>query len=262
LSGGRFANCAGFVKIQTQMNKKSLIISVIAVILSFAGGFILANALNRREMNNLQAELGRAKNSQPNTTETSETTLGEDEIRQKIAEADASPNNIEYQKSLAIALYRYADMKQESRWLPDVARILGRVVENNPKDYNAVVSLGNIYFDIAHDKKDNEIYKKARDYYKKALEIKPDDAETQTDLGLTYLMQNPADEANAVAAFQKSLKIDPKNEKALQNMAQAQIGIGNTPEAERFLGELKAINPNSEILKELAAKITEKKNGK
>lgn len=242
------------------MNKKALIISIIAVALSFVGGFILANALNRNEINNLQAELGRAKNNLPSAAESSETTLSEDEIRAKIAEADQNPQNIEFQKNLAIGLYRYANMKQESKWLPDVARILSRVVENNPKDFNAVVSLANIYFDIANEKQDNDSFKKSRELYKKALEVKPNDVETQTDLGLTYLMEKPADEASAIAAFQKSLKNDPKNEKTLQNMIQAQIGIDNLTAAEQFLNQLKEINRNNEAVSELTAQLAEKKN--
>lgn len=240
------------------MNKKSLIISVIAVVLSFIGGFILANALNRNEINSLQGELGRLKNSQPTSTENSETTLSEDEIRAKIAEADQNPQNIEFQKNLAIGLYRYANMKQESKWLPDVARILNRVVENNPKDFNAVASLANIYFDIANEKQDNNSFNKARELYKKALEVKPNDVETQTDLGLTYLMEKPADEKSAVAAFEKSLKIDPKHEKTLQNMIQAQIGIGNLTAAEQFLNRLKEVNPNNEAISELTTQLAEK----
>lgn len=240
------------------MNKKSLIISVIAVVLSFIGGFILANALNRNEINSLQGELGRLKNSQPTSTENSETTLSEDEIRAKIAEADQNPQNIEFQKNLAIGLYRYANMKQESKWLPDVARILNRVVENNPKDFNAVASLANIYFDIANEKQDNDSFNKARELYKKALEVKPNDVETQTDLGLTYLMEKPADEKSAVAAFEKSLKTDPKHEKTLQNMIQAQIGIGNLTAAEQFLNRLKEVNPNNEAISELTTQLAEK----
>lgn len=243
------------------MNKKALIVSIIAVAVSFIGGFILANALNRKEISDLQAENGRLKNNQQSRSETSETSLSEEEIRQKIAEADQNPQNIEFQKSLAIALYRYANMKQESKWLPDVTRILNRVVENNPKDFNAVVSLGNIYFDIATDKQSNETFIKAREMYQKALAVKPDDVETQTDFGLTYLMENPANEREAIAIFEKSLKINPKHEKTLQNMVQAQIGIGNPNAAEQFLNQLKQANPNNEAISELSSKLAEKKNG-
>ena len=45
------------------MNGKSLSISIIAVILSFVGGFVLANALNRNETDVLRAENARLQNN-------------------------------------------------------------------------------------------------------------------------------------------------------------------------------------------------------
>jgi len=243
------------------MNKKALVISIVAVVSSFIGGFILANALNRKEITNLQAEAGRLRNSSPNSAETvEETALTDEEIRGKIAEADANPANVEFQKNLAIALYRYASMKQQSKWLPDVARLLTRSFEKNPKDFNAAVSLGNIYFDIAHDEQNKESYKKSREFYHKALDIKPNDIETQTDLGLTYLMSSPPEIDKAVTEFQKSLKIDAKHEKTLQNMIQAQIGLGNLPSAEQYLSLLKETNPNNEAIAELSSRLLQEKN--
>jgi hypothetical protein len=43
------------------MNRKSFWISIVAVVISFAGGFILANALNRSEVETLRAENSRLK---------------------------------------------------------------------------------------------------------------------------------------------------------------------------------------------------------
>lgn len=238
------------------MNKKSLIISIIAVLISFAAGFIFANALNRNEISALQADVGRLRKNEQTT---SDTTLSAEEIRQKISEADENPDNIEFQKNLAIGLYRYASMKQEANWLPDVARLLNRAAEKNPKDFNILAGLGNVYFDIAQNKKSNEDYEKSREFYQKALNIKPGDVETRTDLGLTFLMTNPPDAEKAAAEFQKALKIEPKNEKTLQNLIQAQIGLKKTKEAEELLNKLKEINPNNEALPELSSQLEQGK---
>src|SRR5687768_14154381 len=132
------------------MNKKAFWLSILGILVSFAGGFLLANALNRKELDNLRAEAERLKNAPQTVSETEpQDALTEDEIRQKIVEADANPQNIQFQKGLAMGLYRYASMKREPKWLQDVARLLSRVHEKNPKDFNTAVSLGNIYFDIA-----------------------------------------------------------------------------------------------------------------
>ena len=165
------------------MNKKAFWLSIIGILISFAGGFLLANSLNRKELDELRSEIGRLK-AAPQTPQESSSNqaLSDDEIRQKIEEADKNPGNTEFQKNLAMALYRYASMKQEPKWLRDVARLLGRVYEKNPKDYNTIVSLGNIYFDLAQNETGEEEktsrgnnLSKAREFYQKGLEIKPND---------------------------------------------------------------------------------------
>ena len=251
------------------MNKKVFWLSLIAVIISFIGGFLLANALNRKELENLRGEVGRLKNPSQSTVENnSEPSLSEEEIRQKIEEADKNPENIDYQKGLGMALYRYASMKQEPRWLKDIARLLSRVYEKNPKDYNAIISLGNIYFDIAEtgagssvsDEEKNQALEKSREFYQKALEMNPNDAAIRTEMGMTYLLENPPKNDKAIGEFQKSLQISPKNEKALENMTRAFLNSGKTKEAEEFLGKLKEVHPQNSSIPDLDARLAQIKN--
>ncbi|HRH43981.1 MAG TPA: tetratricopeptide repeat protein [Pyrinomonadaceae bacterium] len=245
------------------MNSKFLIFSTIAVVLSFIGGFFLANALNRSEISDLKSEISKYKGSQQAVEESgNENVLTDEEISQKIEEADSKPENIDYQKDLAIGLYRYATMKQEVKWLPDVARMMTRVYEKNPKDFNTAAVLGSIYFDIGTGKSDNESLKKAREFYQKALEIKPKEIEVQTDLGVTYLFSTPPEPDKAIVEFQKSLQINPKHEKTLQNMIQAKIATGKVSEAEGFLQKLKEVNPKNEAISELTEKIEQTKTKK
>src|SRR5205809_578982 len=78
------------------------------------GGFLLANSLNRTEMNSLRAQLDESKTSRSTDPKNSdESTLSGDEIKTKIAEADKNPGNLSFQKDLGIALYRYSAMKQD-----------------------------------------------------------------------------------------------------------------------------------------------------
>src|SRR4028119_463862 len=103
------------------MNGKVFWLSIVAVTVSFAGGFLLANALNRSELNNLRAENERLKTSQNNSNQNqSGLALGDEEIREKIAEADLNPDNLAFQKNLGMALYRYAAMKQDAELLSEV----------------------------------------------------------------------------------------------------------------------------------------------
>ena len=81
--------------------------------------------------------------------------------------------------------------------------------ENNPKDPEPRVQLGNAFFDA-------ERYTDAITWYESALTINPSDADVSTDLGVAYYYTNQAD--RAVKQFEHSLTIDPKHTKTLLNL--------------------------------------------
>jgi tetratricopeptide (TPR) repeat protein len=242
------------------MKTKVLLLTTVAVLLSFAGGFLLANALNRNELNSLRGENERLKNTQAASRQNeSENGLSDEEIREKIAEADRNPNNFAFQKGLGLALYRYATVKQDTKLLEEVARLLSRASELNSKDYDVIVALGNLYFDIGYYKKNNEDFQKAREFYQKALEQKPNDTDVRTDLGLTYFLTNPPETEKAVAEFQKSLGANDKHEKTLQVLTQALISQNKTAEAEKYLDLLREVNRDNENLPELTTQLAQSK---
>jgi tetratricopeptide (TPR) repeat protein len=249
------------------MNKRAFWLSIIGIIISFAGGFLLANALNRREIDELKARIGTSVTTPDQAAEEndSEQALSDEEISQKIEEADKNPGNADFQKSLAMALYRYSSMKQESKWLPEVAKLLNRVHEKNPNDYNTIVSLGNLYFDIAQNGGESEKTKnleKAREFYQKALIINPKDTEIRNDLGFTYLLSDQPDNSRAIAEFQKSLQANPMDERALEGSVRAGINTGNIKDAETNLEKLRQTNSDNESITELETQLTQKKNNK
>jgi cytochrome c-type biogenesis protein CcmH/NrfG len=83
------------------------------------------------------------------------------------------------------------------------------VAEQNPKDPEPRVQLGNMYFDA-------ERYTDAIAWYEEALTLNPADPNVSTDLGVAYYYTNQPDKA--VAQFEKSLAVDPKHTKTLLNM--------------------------------------------
>jgi tetratricopeptide (TPR) repeat protein len=243
------------------MNTKIFWLSILAVILSFAGGFYLANALNRNELTALRTDNERLKKNEADKTQSqTETTLTEDEIRQKIAEADKNPNDFSFQRNMGLALYRYGAMKQDVNLISESARLLQRTFNNNPKDYDVTVALGNAYYDEASIKKDNESFKKSREFYAKALEQKPDDADVRADFGSTFLFAEPAETAKAIAELEKSLQINPKNERALLFITQAFLKDNNTGEADKYFARLREINPKTPDIAELKAQISPGEN--
>ncbi len=238
------------------MNSKAIWLSILAVIISFVGGFFLANALNKNELETLRAENGRLKQNPNNSTIVeSEMNLSDEEINQKIAEADQNPNNLQFQKSLGTALYRYGSMKQDAKILAEAARILTRVYEKNPTDKDAAVMLGNSYFDIGYFQKDNGNLAKAQQIYLKILERTPKDFDVRTDYALTFFLQNPPDYEKAVTELKKSFQENPQHEKTLQFLVQVLLKQQKTQEAEIYLVKLKEINPNTPSLSEVQTQL-------
>lgn len=243
------------------MKTKVLLLWIAAIAASFVCGFLLANALNRNELTILRAENERLKNSQnASKANESENTLSNEEIQQKIAEADRNPNNFAFQKGLGLALYRYAAVKQDAKSFEEVGRLLKRANEINPKDYDVIVALGNLNFDIGYYKKDNQKFQEAREFYQKALEQKPNDADVRTDLGLTYFLTIPPETDKAIAEFQKSLITNAKHEKTLQVITEALLSQNKISEAEKYLELLREVNQNNEVLPELITQLTQIKN--
>ncbi len=233
------------------MNIRFFWLTVVAVITSFVGGFLFANALNRNEMSSIQAENARLKTAQTSSQQnTDELALSSEEITKKIKEADDNAENIQFQKNLGMALYNYASMKQDTDLMNDIIRLLNRAFESNPKDSEVVLSLGNLYFDIGYLKKENEKLIKAREYYQKTLQLKPEDPNVLTDLGLTYFLINPPETTKAINLFQQSLAIDPKHEKTLQVLTRAQISQNQEAEAIQNYYKLAEVNPENQYLTE------------
>ena len=232
--------------------------SIVAVLVSFIGGFLLANALNRNELNNLRADNERLKTSQNDSKENqTNMALSDAEVREKIAEADRNPDNFAFQKNLGLALYRYAAMKQDADLMAEIGRLLNRAFELNKQDYEVMVALGNIYFDIGYFKKDNTQFQKGREFYLLALQQKPNDVDVRTDLGLTYFLSNPPENEKAIAEFQKSLQTNPKHEKTLQIMTQTLLSQNNAAEAEKYLAKLREVNSENQYLPELEKQVAQ-----
>lgn len=245
--------------IKNRMNNKFLGISILAVLVSFAGGFLLANALNRNEIANLTAENTRIQKTQNGEQKkVSEINLSDEEINKKLAEAKANPKDFAFQKGLGLGLYRYAALKQDVRLLEEVSVLLDRAYQINSDDYEVIVSLGNILFDLGQIKKDSNSNLKAREFYAKALKKNEKDTNVITDFAMTYLLTESPDLEKAITEFEKALAVDPKNEKALFYMTQAQVENENLADAGKYLAILKEVNPKNERISELETMISQK----
>lgn len=83
------------------------------------------------------------------------------------------------------------------------------VADRDPKNAEARVQLGNLYFD-------SEKYQDAIKWYSEAFALAPTDVNVSTDLGISYYYMSQPDQA--LQQFATSLKLDPKHAKTLLNV--------------------------------------------
>jgi tetratricopeptide (TPR) repeat protein len=248
--------------------KKNILYLTIGLLAGLYLGFLSANMVGRARLEasrtpggarpeGQSASNGKAGASAGGAPQTPAVT--DEQIREAIAKTDSRPDDISLQRNFGRALYQYANQTQDPRYLADVARFFKRVYDANPKDREITVELANVLFDIGQTSAP-EGYSKARVYYLKALEMKPDDASVHTDLGQTYYYGEPSEPQRAIAEYRKSLQLAPRDERALQSLATALISTGNREEAQRRIEELRSINPDNPSLSNLRAQLAQSKN--
>ncbi len=243
------------------MNRSWFWLSLLAVALSFAGGFFLANALNRSNLDQLKSENERLRTAVQNDN-AGDFADAEREIQEKIKEAEANPNDHMLQRGLGLALYRYGSMKQDIGLLNQTVTILERALAIKPDERDVRIALANTHFDLDYFGKTGKDYQKAEAVYRSILKDTPEDVEIRTDLGLTLFLRQPSEIEAAIKEFETALKKDPKHKKALQFMVRAKWQAGQTQEAAKYLDELKAIDPGSQVVAELSTLLTRTPSGK
>jgi tetratricopeptide (TPR) repeat protein len=233
-------------------------------------GFFVTNGINRREHERLRAELTRAQagsappgarsNAAPNG-EDPFSSITDEQLKNAVARADASPSDAELQRKAGQALYYYVMQTGNASILPEVARLLKRAHELDPKDYQTNVLAGNAHFLVARGGGgDSRTLAEARRLYEQALAARSDDVVVRTSLGLTYFYDRPPDAPRAIREFRRALAQEPRNEMPLQSLAAALIETGELAEAERRLDELESVNKSNSELANLRAQLEQKKN--
>lgn len=90
----------------------------------------------------------------------------------------------------------------------DIAQ-LEDIVRQDPKNYGALVQIGNDYFDLGEAQK-------SVDAYQRALAIKGDDPNVLTDMGVMY--RELKDFPKAVAAFRRAAAVGPTHPQSRMNL--------------------------------------------
>jgi tetratricopeptide (TPR) repeat protein len=254
-------------------NTKVVAICAACVVVGFIVGFALANGINRQEQDKLREEVtslrASAATKETGKGEGQQTTAGgegsfpkltDEQLTNAVATADASPADAELQRKIGQGLYVYAWQKGDASLLPDVARILKRAHDLDPKDYKTTVMAGDAQFLIARSGGDAKPLGEARKLYEAALATKPDDVTVRTSLGLTYFYDRPSDPQRAMREYRRALQTDPRQEMPLQSLAAALIETGNLDEAGKRLDDLEKLNASNPELSNLRAQLEQKRN--
>lgn len=106
--------------------------------------------------------------------------------------------------------------------------LLEQVVSLDPQVVDAYALLGRLAF----EEKD---YRATVSWNKKILEIRPDYALAALNIALSYRHLNERD--NGIAGFQRVLELDPRNQKALFNLADISLETGDLDRAAGFCEE-------------------------
>lgn len=255
-------------------SSKVFVVGAACVAVGLVAGFFLANVLNSQELGTLRSEVaslraggggqqaaqGGGGQTQPAGEDSSFPKLTDEQLANAVRAADAAPSDAELQRKVGQALYVYAWQSGNASILPDVARILKRAHELDPKDYKTTVMAADAQFLIARSGGDKGPLAEARRLYESALASQPGDAVVRTSLGMTYFYDSPSDPRRAIREYRRALESDPRQEAPLQSLAAALIETGGLDEAARRLDELERLNSSNQELPGLRARLEQKRN--
>ena len=124
------------------------------------------------------------------------------------------------------------------------------VIAKDPKNFDALVSLGNLYFDAGQPEK-------AIETYQKALEINPKDANVRTDMGTMYRNLGKFDKA--IEEFKKVAAIDSRHEQSRYNLGVTLYNdkkdMKGAADAWEDLLKVNPNYPNAEGLKQMISQV-------
>lgn len=98
---------------------------------------------------------------------------------------------------------------QRQAMLTQAAAPLIDAINKDPNDFDALVKLGNLFYD-------GQQFPVAIQYYERALNIHPENPDVRTDMGTAYFYNGNPD--RAIAELQTSLKYRPGHAQALFNL--------------------------------------------
>ncbi|MDQ1560568.1 MAG: hypothetical protein QOD32_3628 [Pyrinomonadaceae bacterium] len=247
---------------------KNILLCVIGLTLGFGAGFFIANKVTGGAPA-APAAAANATSASPDSAPPLDPTQagaplppGHPDVNSAAAAANSNPNGVAATDPDAQAAMEAADSKPKDfdlqmnaaatfyklKAFDKAALYLQRAVDLKPKDFDALSAMGNTKYDAGD-------FAAAATFYERALAVQPQNAEVQTDLGNTYFQRQPPDFRRAIEEYRKTLKLNPRHEKALQNIAAAALQLGDKAAAREAVEQLAAVNPNNQYLEGLRSNL-------
>jgi tetratricopeptide (TPR) repeat protein len=232
------------------MNKENVLFSIVGVLVGFIVGFVFANTANRSGLAPQPAAAVAAAQTQAEGLPPGHPSVDPSQMRPKVDEAalSAAVKLADEQQENFAAQTNAASLSAQAGRYDDAVRFYTRANRAKPDDYETLVALGNTLFDA-------EKLEEAGKWYAAALAKNPKDVNVRTDLGLTFLLREPAQYERAVEEFKRSLAVEPAHPQTLQNLTVAYTRKGDLASAEATLAKLRAAAPQSPALEELRSGI-------
>lgn len=129
--------------------------------------------------------------------------------------------------------------------LLEQARQLETLIAGDPNNYNHLVQMGNVQYDLGN-------YLKARDFYEKARVIQDDSADVLTDLGVCYRETNQP--RQAIELFDRAADLAPDHWQSRYNAAVVYLFDLNDPAgAQQEIDRLKSLQPQPPDMPDLSS---------
>jgi Flp pilus assembly protein TadD len=136
--------------------------------------------------------------------------------------------------------------------MPEI-EALRQQVEKNPNDADAVRKLANLNFDIRN-------WQRAQELYRRYLEIRPQDPDVMTDLGIAYRESRDFDKA--LEQFNNSQKLAPDHWQSYYNeVVVLAFDLKRMDEAGQVLAELQRLQPVNPDVARLAEAVNKQRTG-
>ena len=99
--------------------------------------------------------------------------------------------------------------QQTEKMVQQAAQPLLNTLKQNPRDFDVLVKVGNLYYD-------SKLYPESIKYYEQALKVRPENSDVRTDMGTAFWYSGDPDKA--IAEFNRALKYNSTHPGTLFNM--------------------------------------------